>query len=141
MFWSKGLLPDPKRGLKERPGFAVFAHVHVQLGQIIEARRRIGMIWPTRLLENLKRFLKERLGLGVVSDLFVKASEVIQGSGGLGIRRTSSALCEIKRSFRNWNRLLILSFRKQTGGSLIELREILILCKARSGQRNPDAEC
>ena len=46
MFRPKNLLPDPERFLKERFGFGVLAHVLVQLGQVIEAIRRVGMFRP-----------------------------------------------------------------------------------------------
>ena len=46
---------------------SLLAHRPVQRGQVIEAKRRVGMFWPKNLLANPERFLVERFGFGVLT--------------------------------------------------------------------------
>ena len=78
MFWPKDLLVDLEHFLKERFGFGVLAHILVQLAQVIEAERRVGMFWPKDLLRDLERFLKERFGFGVLAHGAVQLAQVIE---------------------------------------------------------------
>src|SRR5271165_1703779 len=50
MFRAQDLLPDPERFLVERFGFGVLAHILVQVGQVIEAVRRVGMFVPSHVI-------------------------------------------------------------------------------------------
>ena len=113
MFRPKNFLPDPERFLVEWLGFGVLAQILVQRGQVIEAKRCVGIFRPKNLLPDPERFLVEWLGFGVVPDLLENEPEVIQGIGGLGVIRTQSALCHFNRSFRDGNRLLIFSLSNQ----------------------------
>ena len=85
MFWPKNLLPDPERFLVERFGFGVLAHILVQLGQVIEAGRRVGMFWPKNLLPDPERFLVERFGFGVLAHSLVQRGQVIEAGRRVGM--------------------------------------------------------
>ena len=106
MFWPKDLLPDPERFLVERLGFGVLAHSLVQLGQVIEALRRVGMFWPKNLLPDPERFLEERFGFGVLAHSRYRPGQVIEAPRRVGMFLTqepsggSGALPE--RAVRLW---------------------------------------
>jgi hypothetical protein len=113
MFWSKNLLPDPERFLIDWLGFGVLAHILVQHGQVIKAKRCVGIFRPKNFLPDPERFPVDWLGFRVVPDLLENEPEVIQGIGDLGVIRALSALCHFNRSFRDGNRLLIFSLSNQ----------------------------
>ena len=67
MLGAERLLPDRERALIERLGLGVAALGIVEHGQVVEARRHLGMLGAERLLPNGERALIERLGLGVAA--------------------------------------------------------------------------
>jgi hypothetical protein len=113
MFRPKNLLSDPQGFLQEGFGPGIPAHVSVQFTQVIQAGRRVWMFLAKNFLPDPQRFLVERLGFGVVADLSGNEPEIIQGFSGLGLLRTSNALGNFNGSFRNRDRLLILTLFNQ----------------------------
>ena len=67
MVGTERLLADRQRSLVERLGLGVAALVSVQLSQVVQRLRDIGMVGTERLLADRQRALVERLGLGVAA--------------------------------------------------------------------------
>jgi hypothetical protein len=84
-FWPKDLLADPERFLKQRFGFGVLAHCLVQCGQVIEAKRRLGMFWRKNLPPDPERFLVERFGFGVLARRPIQQGQVIEALRCVGM--------------------------------------------------------
>ena len=102
----------PQRGGR-RLRLPCFVPGQTQNGKVFQARRRIGMVRAQHFLANRQSLLVERLGFGVVADLSGNEPEIIQGFSGLGLLRTSNALGNFNGSFRNRDRLLILTLFNQ----------------------------
>ena len=57
----------------------------VELGQVIEAGRRVGMFWPKNLLPDPERFLVERFGFGVLAHLQYSTARLLRLSRRVGM--------------------------------------------------------
>ena len=70
MFWPETFCQIRSASFKSGSALA-YSPIPVQQGQVIEARRRVGMFWPKNLLPDPERFLVERFGFGVLAHFLV----------------------------------------------------------------------
>jgi len=76
MFRAKNLLPDPKRFLKKWFSLGIFTDLLVQLGQIVEAGRRVGMFGATQTPCYVNRLFSQGNRLLILSLFRLNNSEI-----------------------------------------------------------------
>jgi hypothetical protein len=75
---------------------SVLAHGLVQLAQVIEGNRRVGMFWPDFLLDS-ETFLVERFGFGVLAHCLVQRGHAKEALRRVGMFRTKDLLPDPER--------------------------------------------
>ena len=78
MIGTEGLLTDRQRPLEQRLRLGVIALSTVQLRQIVQAGRHVGMIGTEGLLIDRQRPLVQRLCLGVIALRVVQPRQIVQ---------------------------------------------------------------
>ena len=94
----------------------------VQLGQVIEAERRVGMFWPKNLLPDLERFLIERFGFGVLAHSLVQPARLLRLVAVSGCSEPKNLLPDPERFLKERFGFGVLAHRLVQHGQVIEAR-------------------
>jgi len=91
----------------------------VELGQVVQARRHIGMVGAEGLLHDRQRALVERLRLGVLTLGIVERGQVVQARRHIGMIWPNVLLRDLQRLLRDDDGTIIFA-------RAIELHRLLV---------------
>ncbi len=96
----------------------------IELSQVSEGRRHIGMVGTQGLLADSQRTLGERFRLGVLTLVSIEKNQDVQARRHSEVVWSEALLGKLERLFRNHNGMVIFASLKKLCGLLVELPQL-----------------